>query len=729
MILHKTDGSMVCITPTSKGLYHCKIDSNVENMWSLVTTVADKADKYTQLAIRWAQDARRFQNIIMRPGSRELMDVAVTHLKGCSITRGDVIAAEDIIGPNLGALKGKTVSRPGQHVQTGIDPVPHKILKTHRSIALAINIMFINSVAFLLTTSRNLKFGTVEALENRQVTTIVRKLKTIERLYHQRGFRIVSMLADPEFEPIRPEFPYLNCCAANEHVPDIERYVRTVKDRVRSTYPMLPFKRVPRVMLIHLIKNTVFWLNALPARDGVSSTHSPRYLMTGQELNYNNHVRLEFGEYVQTHEEHTNNMNETTMGAICLGPTGNQQGSHWFLSLATGARVSCRRWTQLPMPREVIHQINELGKQQRMLLTLTFGNRHGREIEDRLVNVDDDDSSEDEYDPHFDDRDDASDDDLSYDTDDDPDDDDGAPGGNGYPGHQHQLADVLDHEHENAPAIGENGAIDEGHEEDDASVTSSESGGESIDDQEALNNVPLDPIGPADEPVDEPGETHETPGVGNIGHADEPGKVHETPGVGDIGYGEPGVNDHIEGDAVEAENAGVEDPNGSESQSESETESDAFARAEASGRQRALAGTIEQPTWTNRGKTKDPAFEYLHTLFGSTDPETVFTLLTGRESDHILSFLTEQMSAKRGLRQFGNAGAQAIMSELEQLVYRKVMEGRSANDVTTSQKKAALKYLMFLKQKQCGKIKGRGCADGQKQWMYKSKDEMSSPPV
>ena len=278
--------------------------------------------------------------------------------------------------------------------------------------------------------------------------------------------------------------------------------------------------------------------------------------------------------------------------------------------------------------------------------------------------------------------------------DDDPDDDDGAPGGNGYPGHLHQLADVLDHEHENAPAIGENGAIDEGHEEDDASVTSSESGSESIDDQEALDNAHLDPTGPVDDPVDEPGE------------------VHEIPGVGDIGHGEPGVNDHVEGNGVEVENARVEDPDGSESQSENDTELDAFTRVEASGRERAVAGTTEWPTWTNRGKTKDPVFEYVHTLFGSMDPETVFTLLTGRESDHILSFLTEQMSVKRGLRQFRNAGAQAIMSKLEQLVYRKVMEGRSANDLTTAQKKAALKYLMFLKQKRCGKIKGRGCVDG-----------------
>ena len=49
--------------------------------------------------------------------------------------------------------------------------------------------------------------------------------------------------------------------------------------------------------------------------------------------------------------------------------------------------------------------------------------------------------------------------------------------------------------------------------------------------------------------------------MGNIGHDDEPGEAHETPGVGDT---EPGVHDHIEEDGVEAENAGVEDPDGSE---------------------------------------------------------------------------------------------------------------------------------------------------------------------
>ena len=36
---------------------------------------------------------------------------------------------------------------------------------------------------------------------------------------------------------------------------------------------------------------------------------------------------------------------------------------------------------------------------------------------------------------------------------------------------------------------------------------------------------------------------------------------------------------------------------------------------------------------------------------------------------------------------------------------------------------------MFIKEKRCGTIKGRGCADGRKQRLYKTKEETSSPTV
>ena len=161
-------------------------------------------------------------------------------------------------------------------------------------------------------------------------------------------------MADPEFEPLRAVFPSLNTCGVDEHIPEIERFIRTVKDRVRSVFHSLPYKYIPRLLLVHLVKAAVFWLNAFPHRDGISD-QSPRYIMTGQTLNFQRHARLELGAYVQTHEEHDNSTGPRTLGAVCLGPTGNQQGGHWFLSLTSGARIIHHRWISLPAPREVIH--------------------------------------------------------------------------------------------------------------------------------------------------------------------------------------------------------------------------------------------------------------------------------------------------------------------------------------------------------------------------------------
>ena len=115
------------------------------------------------------------------------------------------------------------------------------------------------------------------------------------KLYEHRGFRIINIMADHEFEPLRPQYPMLNTCAKGEHVPEIERYIRTIKDTTQSTYRLLPYKRIPRLMLSHLVKNAVFWLNAFPPPDGVSTTHSPRYFLTGHELDHDKHAILEFG--------------------------------------------------------------------------------------------------------------------------------------------------------------------------------------------------------------------------------------------------------------------------------------------------------------------------------------------------------------------------------------------------------------------------------------------------
>ena len=235
-----------------------------------------------------------------------------------------------------------------------------------------------------------LNLSLLNPYKDRKIKTVSDKLKTVITMYKHRGFSITSILGDNEFEPLRPYYPMINTAAADEHVPDVERAIRTIKERTRATYNVLPFRFIPRIMLVHMVKNAVLWLNAFPADDGVSDEHSPRYFLTGRELTYDKHANIEFGTYVQTHEEHDNSMGPRTLGAICLGPTGNAQGSHWFLSLTSGFRTTRRVWTELPLPTNVKDRIDQMGRDQNMPTTLTYANRKGEEIIETIHDYDDD---------------------------------------------------------------------------------------------------------------------------------------------------------------------------------------------------------------------------------------------------------------------------------------------------------------------------------------------------
>ena len=126
----------------------------------------------------------------------------------------------------------------------------------------------------------------------------------------------------------------------DEHVPEAERYICTIKERVRAITNTLAFKMMPGVMIVEMVHTSNYWLNMFPANDGVSSTQSPRRIMTGQHSDYKVHGQLQFGEYVQVHESHDNSMASRTTGAIALRPTGNVQGGYYFMSLTSGLRLN-----------------------------------------------------------------------------------------------------------------------------------------------------------------------------------------------------------------------------------------------------------------------------------------------------------------------------------------------------------------------------------------------------
>ena len=88
-----------------------------------------------------------------------------------------------------------------------------------------------------------------------------------------------------------------------------------------------------------------------------------------------------------------------------------------------------------------------------------------------------------------------------------------------------------------------------------------------------------------------------------------------------------------------------------------------------------------------------------------------------------------QYTMERGLREFGEDGIKAVAKEMQQLHDREVLEPTKYEDMSREQKRKVLRYLMFLKKKRCGRIKGRGCADGRSQREYTMKEDASAPKV
>jgi hypothetical protein len=56
-----------------------------------------------------------------------------------------------------------------------------------------------------------------------------------------------------------------------------------------------PFQTVPPKMIVEMIFLSVFWLNAFPCKHGISRTLSPRTIVTGKQIDYKTHCRIEFG--------------------------------------------------------------------------------------------------------------------------------------------------------------------------------------------------------------------------------------------------------------------------------------------------------------------------------------------------------------------------------------------------------------------------------------------------
>jgi hypothetical protein len=121
---------------------------------------------------------------------------------------------------------------------------------------------------------------------------------------------------------------------------------------------------------------------------------------------------------------------------------------------------------------------------------------------------------------------------------------------------------------------------------------------------------------------------------------------------------------------------------------------------------------------------KDPNNDKYINLITNIPPTKGFN-----EFNNKFAFAFTQMSAREGLRRFGEKAANALIDEWKQLDDKNVFDGVYYSALNKEQRQKALRLVQLIKEKRDGKIKGRTCADGRKQREYVDDSESTSPTV
>ena len=417
-IVWKDDGSSREFKPGTNGLYYFDYSGTDETILlndhdndSVIRTVDSNLAKFTQRQVGEARVTRRFQNTAGLTTNSLLRMIDSGALLNSPITRESARAAVGIWGPSVANLKGKTTRSRPDPVNIGaatITLIPPHILEHHKEVTIGVDVMKVNNIPFMVSISRVIKFGTATELDSLKMPAYVRTITTILRIYASRGFVVRTIVADNGFAPLLQNNDFLtlgvnlNLTSEDEHEPHIERFIRTLKERCRMCFSLLPFSKVPRRLAIELVYCQTYWYNFTIPADYISDRLGLAAIMTGRTYDYNKICGegTQFGEYVQTHESTDNTMRERTVGAITLRPSGNIQGAFYYYSLVTGRRLHRRKCTTLPMPQEVIDRVELIATRQKSPEGIEILRLDGTIFEDIPeapgIEVEDDDLSYDE---------------------------------------------------------------------------------------------------------------------------------------------------------------------------------------------------------------------------------------------------------------------------------------------------------------------------------------------
>ena len=100
-------------------------------------------------------------------------------------------------------MKGKSARQISQKVRVENASIPVSIMQQYKNVTLSMDIMKVAGIPFLMTISRNIKFGSAGKLDNMKTGHILKHFKALIGAYVTRGFKVTIMITDNQLEPMR----------------------------------------------------------------------------------------------------------------------------------------------------------------------------------------------------------------------------------------------------------------------------------------------------------------------------------------------------------------------------------------------------------------------------------------------------------------------------------------------------------------------------------------------
>ena len=663
---------------------------NEVNPYSFLQTVDDNKEYFTATEIKGAEAARFQQEEIGWPSDSFYHTIIKENLlTNTEVTIDDVHRAEHIFGPAKPLLEGTmTRQRPTTNKIEKV-PLPLPITTHQTNVDLSIDFFYVNGHVFFTSKSRKLNFVTAKYHQTRTMKSIINTLNEIRQIYSTRGFKIENIHGDNEFnkdEIKQSQLPAtFHAYGKDEHVGLIERSNRTVKNKARTMTHAVPYQRMPKLMVIGLVHAAVKWINVFPSKNGVSKSMSPATIVLGSPKPNMKYKRIVFGSYAMAYAGTSNKMKSRSIPAIALNPS-NEHGGHYFISLYTGKRLNSYEWKELPIDEDVIDRINELAEKEEAPLmkkgypVFTWKRRLLGE-DDTGINGTDDDLN-DTYNQNQGAREQL----------------------NNFDANDIQANDDHD-EAENDNEDDEQGVIVDGYiTEDD--TNEDEITGADYEERSVDTGTVNDTIMDDDESIN---DTHQV-AIDMDSHdiIEEPDKWEEPHDVT-----EEVIDDGVE---VKLNSAG---------RPKRQCAGAGIERLEISLNNSKEYATSKKQKYHFTMKSVNHPFMRGGKSFMSVAANVLFVQV----NEHA------QMSAKAGIKKFGDRAIAAMLSEYKQL-NTGVLPGKpvfgyiSPDSITFEEKRGALDAVNLIKKKRSGKIKGRTCANGSKQKRYlKHGENISSPTV